>query len=102
MRIVETILVRKGYSIPKKNSIYLNSFSDLFSLKEKGLITMEEKDLKMGEIQKSKDNLALFGVKEIQITKEDVKKAKLENDKDKEALEIPTFISINTRQLNHE
>ena len=56
----------------------------------------------MAEIQKSKDNLALFGVKEIQITKEDVKKAKLENDKDKEALEIPTFISINTRQLNHE
>lgn len=44
------------------------------------------------------DNLALFGIEEIEITQEDLKKAKLENKKDKEALDIPTFISVNTKQ----
>jgi len=37
-------------------------------------------------------NLALFGKDVIQITKDDLKKAKLENEKDTEALEVPTFI----------
>jgi len=37
------------------------------------------------------ENLALFGVEEITITKEDLEKAKLENEKDTEALEVPTF-----------
>ena len=43
------------------------------------------------------ENLALFGAEEIQITEEDIEKAKLKNKKDTEALEIPTFISINTK-----
>jgi len=55
------------------------------------------KDSKMTETQKPEEKLALFGTKEIQITEEELKKAKLENAKDTKALEIPTFINIDTK-----
>jgi len=44
------------------------------------------------------ENLALFGVEKIEISQEDLKKAKIENEKDKEALEIPTFISVDIKK----
>ena len=43
-------------------------------------------------------NLGLFGTKEIQISKEDLEKAKMENEKDTEVLEVPFF----TRGKNND
>ena len=65
-----------------------------------GFITYTEnhKGKRIMSKEKNNENLALFGKEEIQITKEELEKAKLENEKDKEALEVPTFISINTKQ----
>jgi len=45
----------------------------------------------LDKISDDKENLSLFGKEEIEISQEDLKKAALENEKDKEALEIPTF-----------
>ena len=46
-------------------------------------------DLKKEEVE----NLSLFGTKEVKITQEEIERAKLLNEKDKEPLDVPTFIS---------
>jgi len=46
--------------------------------------------------EQKKDNLSLFGIEEVKITQEEIERAKLINEKDKEPLEVPTFISVTT------
>ena len=46
--------------------------------------------------EQKEDNLSLFGTKEVKITQEEIERAKLLNEKDKEPLDVPTFISVTT------